>query len=488
MNSVLCLLFFFQLFVSSVFTASWQPRLVCSSLLEVCGQAALWWQHATWTKTPWVICSGAGAPTVPWQPVWSETQRAVTLLSLCRYIQRADSQIYSDWLKLHTTYILRDVLNNFSSVPTSPSWGCLTPTWWWVTITSSRMMTRQKLKALLSRFSSYPIFNSTGCNFAPEGILFVVILEPLRLFCFLAVPGLAGLVLSWNMEQRGRSADTVSCQPLSASVSRRESPSKSSTVYWSTYNSNSNAILHVSTIYGCSLFFSQLRLARASQNYLFPIHLTDQLLPSAMFYATVGPLLAYMAIHRLIVIPYTKAQKEESASFLFYPNLLWCTNSILVHHSSRKLQSDNFIENPLRTWASSLCAYLLPRELELQRKSSATDIAKKKQEAESAVSTGTRKQAVTRCVCGIIDHCLWVPLSSLYQKKMYSFFALFHLILIPSPLAPLQVLLMQESVRRIIEVEESKMGERTHTHRQRLKTFFLVCTINQNLVKKNPSM
>ncbi|TWW61654.1 DnaJ -like protein subfamily C member 11 [Takifugu flavidus] len=98
----------------------------------------------------------------------------------------------------------------------------------------------------------------------------------------------------------------------------------------------------------------KLKLARSSQTYLFPIHLTDQLLPSAVFYATVGPLLAYMAIHRLIVIPYTKAQKEE--------------------------------------------------ELELQRKSSATDIAKKKQEAESAV------------------------------------------------------LLMQESVRRIIEVEESKMG------------------------------
>uniref|UniRef100_A0A674NDI5 DnaJ homolog subfamily C member 11 n=1 Tax=Takifugu rubripes TaxID=31033 RepID=A0A674NDI5_TAKRU len=82
----------------------------------------------------------------------------------------------------------------------------------------------------------------------------------------------------------------------------------------------------------------KLKLARSSQTYLFPIHLTDQLLPSAVFYATVGPLLAYMAIHRLVVIPYTKAQKEE--------------------------------------------------ELELQRKSSATDIAKKKQEAESAVSTG----------------------------------------------------------------------------------------------------
>ncbi|XP_041810128.1 dnaJ homolog subfamily C member 11-like [Chelmon rostratus] len=98
----------------------------------------------------------------------------------------------------------------------------------------------------------------------------------------------------------------------------------------------------------------KIKLARASQTYLFPVHLTDQLLPSAVFYATVGPLLVYMAIHRLIIIPYSQAQKEQ--------------------------------------------------ELELQRKSSATDIAKKKQEAESAV------------------------------------------------------LLMQESVRRIIEAEESKMG------------------------------
>ncbi|CAB1454672.1 unnamed protein product [Pleuronectes platessa] len=98
----------------------------------------------------------------------------------------------------------------------------------------------------------------------------------------------------------------------------------------------------------------KIKLARASQTYLFPIHLTDQLLPSAVFYATVGPLLVYLAIHRLVIIPYTHAQKEQ--------------------------------------------------DLELQRKSSATDIAKKKQEAESAV------------------------------------------------------LLMQESVRRVIEAEESKMG------------------------------
>lgn len=64
----------------------------------------------------------------------------------------------------------------------------------------------------------------------------------------------------------------------------------------------------------CVSFF---RLARASQTYLFPIHLTDQLLPSAVFYATAGPLLVYMAVHRLIIVPYTRAQKEESVRLDF---------------------------------------------------------------------------------------------------------------------------------------------------------------------------
>uniref|UniRef100_A0A8C1HXG8 DnaJ (Hsp40) homolog, subfamily C, member 11a n=1 Tax=Cyprinus carpio carpio TaxID=630221 RepID=A0A8C1HXG8_CYPCA len=91
-----------------------------------------------------------------------------------------------------------------------------------------------------------------------------------------------------------------------------------------------------------------------SDTYLFPIHLTDQLLPSAIFYATVGPLVFYLAIQRLVIRPYLRAQQEQ--------------------------------------------------ELEKQRESSASDIAKKKQEAEAAV------------------------------------------------------LLMQESVRRIIEAEESRMG------------------------------
>lgn len=98
----------------------------------------------------------------------------------------------------------------------------------------------------------------------------------------------------------------------------------------------------------------KVKLNRASQTYFFPIHLTDQLLPSAVFYATVGPLVIYLAMHRLIIKPYLRAQKEK--------------------------------------------------ELEKQRESTASDVLQKKQEAEAAVR------------------------------------------------------LMQESVRRIIEAEESRMG------------------------------
>ncbi|KAM9855669.1 dnaJ homolog subfamily C member 11a [Aulostomus maculatus] len=111
------------------------------------------------------------------------------------------------------------------------------------------------------------------------------------------------------------------------------------------------ATVRVGVPQGVSL---KIKLNRASQTYFFPIHLTDQLLPSAVFYATVGPLVFYLAMQQLIIRPYMRAQKEQ--------------------------------------------------DLEKQRELSASNIAKKKQEAEASV------------------------------------------------------LLMQESVRRIIEAEESRMG------------------------------
>ncbi|XP_070615143.1 dnaJ homolog subfamily C member 11 [Erythrolamprus reginae] len=98
----------------------------------------------------------------------------------------------------------------------------------------------------------------------------------------------------------------------------------------------------------------KIKLNRASQTYFFSIHLTEQLLPSAVFYATAGPLIFYFAMDRLIIQPYLRAQKEK--------------------------------------------------DLEKQRESHASDTFQKKQEAEAAVR------------------------------------------------------LMQESVRRIIEAEEARMG------------------------------
>lgn len=50
-------------------------------------------------------------------------------------------------------------------------------------------------------------------------------------------------------------------------------------------------------------------------------------------------------------------------------------------------------------WVIVYVCFVLLRELELQRKSSATDIAKKKHEAESAVSTHTHMQTHSYSFC-----------------------------------------------------------------------------------------
>lgn len=129
--------------------------------------------------------------------------------------------------------------------------------------------------------------------------------------CFFSRTGWFGTVVEYGAERK-ISRHSV----LSATVSVGVPQGVTLKIkYWPT----PNLILfprfssHFLTLYVCiSVLVSQCRLARASQTYLFPVHLTDQLLPSAVFYATVGPLLVYMAIHRLIIIPYTRAQKEES--------------------------------------------------------------------------------------------------------------------------------------------------------------------------------
>lgn len=70
---------------------------------------------------------------------------------------------------------------------------------------------------------------------------------------------------------------------------------------------------------------------------------------------------------------------------------------------------------------------VLLRELELHRKSSATDIAKKKQEAESAVST--RTSAAHSSWWGVIDRGFWAfffcALLTLSKKTTLQFYFAF---------------------------------------------------------------
>uniref|UniRef100_UPI00358E9AD8 dnaJ homolog subfamily C member 11 n=1 Tax=Myxine glutinosa TaxID=7769 RepID=UPI00358E9AD8 len=55
----------------------------------------------------------------------------------------------------------------------------------------------------------------------------------------------------------------------------------------------------------------RLRLNRASQLYTIPMHLASEVSPSVVLYATVTPLLAYLALDRLVIQPYLRSRKER---------------------------------------------------------------------------------------------------------------------------------------------------------------------------------
>ena len=43
---------------------------------------------------------------------------------------------------------------------------------------------------------------------------------------------------------------------------------------------------------------------------MFPIHLSNEIVPSAIFYGTVTPIIAYYVVKRLIIDPYVKNKEE----------------------------------------------------------------------------------------------------------------------------------------------------------------------------------
>ncbi|XP_055596090.1 dnaJ homolog subfamily C member 11 [Uranotaenia lowii] len=56
----------------------------------------------------------------------------------------------------------------------------------------------------------------------------------------------------------------------------------------------------------------KIKIIRSTQSYLFPIHLSEEIIPAAVFYATVTPLLTYFVIKKTIIDPMNEAAKQRN--------------------------------------------------------------------------------------------------------------------------------------------------------------------------------
>jgi DnaJ family protein C protein 11 len=50
---------------------------------------------------------------------------------------------------------------------------------------------------------------------------------------------------------------------------------------------------------------------RGSQTFTIPLQLSQEIVPSAIFYATVAPVLAYFVLDRLIIQPFARSEQER---------------------------------------------------------------------------------------------------------------------------------------------------------------------------------
>ncbi|CAF0815386.1 unnamed protein product [Adineta ricciae] len=55
----------------------------------------------------------------------------------------------------------------------------------------------------------------------------------------------------------------------------------------------------------------RLKFMRGSQAFTFPLQLSTDIIPSAVFYATAAPVLAYFILDRLIIRPFTRSEQER---------------------------------------------------------------------------------------------------------------------------------------------------------------------------------
>lgn len=69
------------------------------------------------------------------------------------------------------------------------------------------------------------------------------------------------------------------------------------------------ATMSIGTAVGVSL---KIKLIRGQQEFHFPIHLSENIVPEAIVYGTFIPLATYFVVKKLIVDPYLRRQEEES--------------------------------------------------------------------------------------------------------------------------------------------------------------------------------
>ena len=53
------------------------------------------------------------------------------------------------------------------------------------------------------------------------------------------------------------------------------------------------------------------RFHRANQAFIFPIHLSHDIVPNAVFYGTILPVLAFWVVKVTVMNPYLERQKEQ---------------------------------------------------------------------------------------------------------------------------------------------------------------------------------
>ena len=74
---------------------------------------------------------------------------------------------------------------------------------------------------------------------------------------------------------------------------------------------SSHSSLGATMVVGTTGVTCKLKLSRASQTYLFPFHLSDEVMLQPVFYGTVVPLLGWLTVKKLLLEPLEKRRKQE---------------------------------------------------------------------------------------------------------------------------------------------------------------------------------